>query len=426
MDTSMGQNIARNRLSSGKFALMGTPNEDAAASGRGFVASHPWINFRMDLRSLGPGFWSLLGESRSKCRHLANTPMKPNFADELRRVYLAKGVHATTAIEGNTLTEEQAQQAVDGELKLPPSQEYLQKEIENVLDAINGLERDILTTNGQFDLNVEALMAFNLTILHGTKYDEEVVPGEIRGHNVGVGRYRAPEYGDCEYLLHLMCEWLNGPDFAPVTDDPRQTYLRAICRAVAAHVYLAWIHPFGDGNGRVARLVEFGALTEAGLPSVAAHLLSNHYNATRSEYYRQLDRASKSGELTEFLCYAIQGFVDQLQAVIDKVHMANLQVSWQNYVHECFHDHLTVAGKRQRDLVLALSHHGGYVRRAELRTLTPELAAAYADKQAKTITRDLNRLEEFGLILRSREGIKAHTEMMLQFIPKGVTDGALD
>jgi Fic family protein len=84
----------------------------------------------------------------------------------------------------------------------------------------------------------------------------------------------------------------------------------AILKAVVAHLYLAWIHPFGDGNGRTARLVEFQILLSSGVPSPAAHLLSNHYNQTRSEYYRQLDRASKSGgELAPFIEYGARGFV---------------------------------------------------------------------------------------------------------------------
>lgn len=55
----------------------------------------------------------------------------------------------------------------------------------------------------------------------------------------------------------------------------------AIFKAVVAHLYLAWIHPVGDGNGRTARLVEFQILLSSGVPSPAAHLLSNHYNQTR-------------------------------------------------------------------------------------------------------------------------------------------------
>ncbi len=79
-----------------------------------------------------------------------------------------------------------------------------------------------------------------------------------------------------------------------------------------AHLYIAWIHPFGDGNGRTARFLEVKILLRAGIPTVAAHLLSNHYNATRSAYYRQLQRASASGGyVAPFIQYALQGFIDE-------------------------------------------------------------------------------------------------------------------
>ena len=45
-----------------------------------------------------------------------------------------------------------------------------------------------------------------------------------------------------------------------------------ILKATLAHLYIAWIHPFGDGNGRTARLVEFMLLSRAGVPSPSAHL----------------------------------------------------------------------------------------------------------------------------------------------------------
>src|SRR3712207_1501187 len=104
----------------------------AAESRRPFTTSHPWLEFRLDLSPLDPQFWTLMGEARSKCRRLARTPTKPRVTQRLRAVNRAKGVHATTAIEGNTRSEEQAAQRIDGKLPLPPSLEYLGQEIDNI------------------------------------------------------------------------------------------------------------------------------------------------------------------------------------------------------------------------------------------------------------------------------------------------------
>ena len=57
---------------------------------------------------MSPSFWMALGEARSKCDHLSNVPVPPSYARELHEITMSKGVHATTAIEGNTLTEERS------------------------------------------------------------------------------------------------------------------------------------------------------------------------------------------------------------------------------------------------------------------------------------------------------------------------------
>ena len=88
-------------------------------------------------------------------------------------------------------------------------------------------------------------------------------------------------------------------------------FARGLTRALPAHLYIAWIHPFADGNGRTARLVEYQLLAGSGLvPTPAVHLLSNHYNLTRSYYYRVLDRSSRIRPWSpvEFIAYAVDGF----------------------------------------------------------------------------------------------------------------------
>ena len=56
-----------------------------------------------------------------------------------------------------------------------------------------------------------------------------------------------------EYLLDRLVEWLNDPIF--VNDDPEIQFALIVAKAFYAHLHVAWIHPFGDGDGRTARLV---------------------------------------------------------------------------------------------------------------------------------------------------------------------------
>lgn len=395
----------------------------AQDSGRGYLGSHPWITFRADLSELSLWFFENVGEARSKCKHLALAPMPPRVAEEMHRLFLAKGAHATTAIEGNTLSEEQVARVISGELQLPPSQEYLQREIENIVDACVDIER-MIGEAGKFEISVELLAALNEQVLKGLEREDWVRPGEFRERAVGVGAYLGAPHDDVEFLTEMMAVWLNGPDFEAASDDKRLGFLRTLIRAVIAHLYIAWIHPFGDGNGRVARLVEFGILTAAGIPSVAAHLLSNHYNQTRAEYYRQLDSASRSGgDVRAFLCYAAQGFVDQLEEQLGLVRGQYFTNAWTVFVHEHFEHQHGQTAKRQRDLVLALPDAG--VPRGKIRHLTPVIAEAYAGKGSKTISRDLNALDRLGLIVREPNLIRPRKEVMLGFLPSIAGDGQI-
>ncbi len=389
---------------------------------RDYLTSHPWITFRLDLQKAPWIVWNHVGEAHSKCRHLSKTPLPPALAREMERVYLAKGARASAAIEGNSLDEEQAVAAVEGKLEVPQSQEYLQQELENVIHALAEIEVDV-HRDGKFEVTPDRLRALNRKVLDGLEVEEHVVPGQFRTGGIVVGNvYKGAPAQDCDFLVGALCDWLNGADFKRDETDHATGFLHAFLRAIVAHVYVAWIHPFGDGNGRTARLVEFGVLTAAGIPSVAAHLLSNHYNATRANYYRQLEHASKSGgDLVPFLGYAAEGFVGQLQQQLSNVHELIVQAAWVNYVHSVFPDR-TLTARRQRDLVLALKHDT-YTRRAQITTLTPQLAEAYVGKGSKTVTRDLNALSKLDLIERTPKGIRSKRELMLSFLPR-VTPGS--
>jgi Fic family protein len=396
---------------------MATGTDIGADIFRDYQASHPWITFRLDLVRAPWTFWNHIGEAHSKCRHLAKTPLPPVLARKMERVYLAKGARASAAIEGNSLNEAQAEAAVEGRLEVPQSQEYLQQELENVIKALVAIEMEV-HRDGTFDVTPHRLRELNAEVLDGLEMEDHVVPGEFRTGGIAVGNvYRGAPAMDCGFLIDSLCAWLNGTDFRRDGDDHAKDFLHAFLRAVIAHVYIAWIHPFGDGNGRTARLVEFGILAAAGVPSVAAHLLSNHYNATRARYYRQLELASKSGgDIVPFLGYAAEGFVGELQQQLNDVHEQVVHATWVTYVHSLFPDP-TLTERRQRDLVLALPH-SDFVPRASLTTLTPRLTSAYSEKGRKTVTRDLNALDERELIERASNGIRARREVILSFLPR--------
>lgn len=388
------------------------------AEPRRYQESHPWLVFELDLSRIMYRTWLLLGEAESKCGHLAGAPLTPAVASEMHAIYLSKGIHGTTSIEGNTLTESEVRQRIDGALPLPRSREYLGTEIDAVLDLSNEIADDVRAgrVNG---LSVERIHEFNRRLLEGQPEKDDVIPGVTRQHSVtvGIGSYRGAPAEDCDYLLDRMVEWLNGLQ-AP-SDKPELRFPLLVLKAVLAHLYIAWIHPFGDGNGRTARLIEFQLMIEAGVPTPAAHLLSNHYNRTREAYLVELDRTSRvEGFPVEgFILYALQGFVDELRDQIGVVRDHQKDVMWQKIVHDSYRDEDTPAKRRQRHLVLDMPQ-GATISRNKLREVSARVALEYAGSGAKTVTRDVNELLKRGLLARAGgNNLTANRDLVDAFLP---------
>lgn len=340
----------------------------------------------------------LLGEAQATCAHIAGTPLQPETATLLNTVYLSKGVHATTAIEGNTMSETEVRQRITSGLDLPRSREYLGREIDNILALSNDIVADVIA-DPSLELSAARICEFNRRVLAGLPLRDGVMPGVTREHSVVVGGYRGAPAQDCDYLLDRLARWLN--ELQAPADRPELRFPVAAVKAVLAHLYLAWIHPFGDGNGRTARLIELQLMVQAGAPIPVVHLLSDHYNRTREAYYVELDRTSRRGgyPIEPFLDYALQGLVDELREQINAIRDQQYEVTWRHFIHETYRNEDTPAKTRQRQLVLDM-RPGVWYTRSTMPTINPRVAVAYAGKEPKTISRDLNELARRNLIVR--------------------------
>jgi len=315
---------------------------------------------------------------------------------------MAKGALATTAIEGNTLTEEEVQKRIRGDLILPPSKEYLGKEIDNVIKAYNEIGKQQLNeANDNF--TAEDIKRYNQLVLTDLPLSEEVIPGVVRNYSVGIASYRGAPPQDCEYLLERYVNGLNN-DFKNIPENLEMIY--GLLKAILAHLYFVWIHPFGDGNGRTARLIEFRILLSVGVPAVAAHLMSNHYNITRSEYYRNLELSSKSvPNVVVFINYALQGFVDGLKQQLDNVRGQQYLVHFVNHIHREFKNKDRSEEIRRRKLMLEfLEKDKDKIKLPDVRHITPKTAEMYASLTDKTVSRDIDKLIKMGLLIKSRGG----------------------
>ena len=357
----------------------------------------------------------LLGQCYAYVNAMLNIPLKPDYHQQLLVVSLKKGALATTAIEGNTMTWEELESIHNGK-KLQPSREYQQREVENVLGAFNFILDELVLKKSPSIITPELIKRFNE--MAGKDIGEAFGgnPGQFRRKNVVVGAvYRPPSFEKVEKFVSELCDWL----FREFHYNREQNFDEAVIEAIVAHVYIAWIHPFADGNGRTGRLLEFYLLMRAGVPSIASHILSNHYNETRPIYYRQLEQASETGNLSAFIQYALEGFRDGLEQAITVIHKEQTELTWNNYVHNLTEK---LEGKNMNTLrrLRQLAYHipsEKYYSTDEIRILTVKIAEEYRKLNLITLRRDLDLLVEKELLKTEKGKYRANHELLHSFIP---------
>jgi Fic family protein len=355
----------------------------------------------------------MLGECDAYVQAITDTPLKPEHRKRLLQLSLIKGAQATTAIEGNTLSAEEIEKLADG-WKLPPSKEYLEIEVKNILEAFNFLLHEIVGGKTQI-ITPEVIKNFHHMIGKNLGEHLDAVPGRFRQDNRVVGTYRAPDYKYVPELIDKLCNWL----MKEFHYNDGQNFPTSVIQAIVTHVYIEWIHPFGDGNGRTGRLLEFYILLRAGLPNIVSHILSNFYNQTRPEYYRQLDQARKNKNLSGFIKYAVQGFRDGLKENLAVIQESQFAIYWHYFIYEAFADVKYTkkdAFKRKRDLILQMPINKEFDV-DEILELTPTIAKKYATVNRATVLRDLKELQDLKLLIKIGRKFQANTEILKSLMP---------
>ena len=207
-------------------------------------------------------------------------------------------------------------------------------------------------------------------------------------------------------------------------EDEHGKIVAGILRAVFGHLYLAWIHPYGDGNGRTARMLEYLLLLGAGVPAPCAQLISNHCNAVREEYYRQLQTARGRDGAAAFLAFAAGGLREQLREQLAFVEKQLLFVVWQSYVGEKLGGKNTetarLVAQRRRDLAeaLAAAENRDGVALRKIPDLTTEISRQYATRR-HMLAPDLTALQKLGLVEKTESGYRARIDRLLRLTPRG-------
>lgn len=372
---------------------------------------YPHLQFRKQW-ALTEEDYLILGQCYALIKCVNNTPIDPKYHMEIKGVMLIKGAQSTTAIEGNTLTEEEIIKVKNGE-KLQPSKQYQAQEVENILTAFNELVSNAINGEKEHLITPQLLLNFHRMVGKGLGEHFEAIPGKFRegSNNVTVGSYRAVDAQDVNHLIDKFCQFLR-EQFR--FENGKHTYIDVIIEAIVAHVYIEWIHPFGDGNGRTGRLVEFYILLRGGLPDIALHILSNHYNMTRPEYYRQLQKSSENRDLTDFIRYAIIGLRDGLENVLSTIQKSQTEITWRAYIYDRF-DETPVTKeethKRRRCLALELPLYARATI-SQIPELSVKLAKQYANVSIKTLHRDLEELIDMSLVIKDGDFYEANIALL--------------
>jgi Fic family protein len=165
----------------------------------------------------------------------------------------------------------------------------------------------------------------------------KVVPGSLRTRSVAVGRHVPPGVEDLPAFLTR---------FEEAYDRSRLTKSRQTVAVAAAHHRLLWIHPFLDGNGRVARLMSHAMLLDLGVGSALWSI--SRGLARRSVEYKQLLMAAdepRKGDfdgrgalsqtaLVEFCRFFLECCLDQVRYMRGLLEPSELQRRMELYTRD--------------------------------------------------------------------------------------------
>lgn len=214
----------------------------------------------------------------------------------LRRANRIRTVHASLAVEGNTLSAEQVEAVLEGKRVRGPAQEIL--EVQNALDAYERLDD---WDPGKSD---------DLRAAHGVMMAGLLErPGEYRRGAAGIAGaegvvHVAPPADRVPYLVEALLEWLS------------EVAVHPLVRGCVLHYELEFIHPFADGNGRLGRLWQTLFLSRwkpLFLLLPVEHVVRDRQGA----YYAALRESDAQGRSTPFIRFmlgAIREAMNELAA----------------------------------------------------------------------------------------------------------------
>lgn len=302
----------------------------------------------------------------------------------LRREVRASSIGSSTSIEGFSVSPEEA-------LELTSDREAADRGDEN-RQAVACYARAIdhvgsMAVDPGFRWSGRVILDLHFDACH---FQRDKGPGLWRTGPIGVTaadgslEFRGPDAGDVPGLMSEVVDWLGEGE--PEAD--------AFVRAAMAHLHVTSVHPFRDGNGRVARIVQSLVLARGGLGSPEFFSIEEHLGAHTQDYYAAL-RAVQAGsyrperDATRWVEFCLEAHVAQARRRLAQIERAAAR--WERL------EALTEQRSWPDRLVIALEQSliGGTDRRR------------YGDEagvSAPTASADFRRLLDAGLVEQQGRG----------------------
>src|ERR1017187_3412930 len=261
-----------------------------------------------------------------------------NLRQEAVLQTLTSDVVKSSEIEGEKLDAEQVRSSIARRLgidigALKPADRNVDGIVEMVLDATRDYQ-ETLTTERLFGWHA-SLFPAGRSGMHKIRIGAwrkdnsgpmEVVSGPVGKEHV---HFEAPPAALVDKQMHAFLDWFNG-----------NSEIDPVLKAGQAHLWFVTVHPFEDGNGRIARAIADMALTRSENSSQRFYSMSAQIRVERKAYYDILE-ATQKGELdiTEWLEWflgclgrAIDGAEKILAAVLRKARF------WETHAGEQFNE----------------------------------------------------------------------------------------
>lgn len=250
-----------------------------------------------------------IGVVESAREIIENAPLVPAWEAKFREDALVRTVHHGTHIEGNELNIAEAEKVLSGAKVVGRD-----RDIQEVLNYRNVLQ--FIEQYNNNEISPETLKHIHSLTVHRMLADDVV--GEYRRTQVVVKNsqtgeitFRPPPAVEIPFLIDSFLRWLNGVG----PDD-----MHAVLKAGIVHYELVRIHPFLDGNGRVARAAATLVLVKEGYDIKRFFSLEEYFDREPLAYYDALQSVAKQeGNLTNWIEYFTEGLAIELTRIKEKV-----------------------------------------------------------------------------------------------------------